>query len=592
MNEAPALLAEFVQRGSEKAFRESVARYTNLVYATAVRLTDGDTHAAQDIAQTVFVDLARKARDMSADVSLGGWLHRHTCFVAATALRGQRRREARERIAAAMNTQEDHSVANLAALAPALDEAINQLNAEDRAAIILRFFEQMDFRAIGARLGSSDDAARMRVNRAVEKLHDSLKGQGVALSAAALATALATESVKAAPAGLAAALASHALASTGVSVVQVAGLAKLKATFVAAAAAAILSVPLILQHQRLVQARAENQQLRSQAEQLSAAQAENTRLAAALQSNRGNSLTDQQMHELARLRAKVGLLRDRTNQLAHAFAAERNPVDNAEVHHGKLVLRGITMDQFAEFLSDVLKQGQAVEDNLESGASESSQPNRLSSIQVRPAILVTNQTKLTGTYDIAITPLRVVPESELVQRTTDILRNELGLDLHPVNNLISPVSISDPQTGSRLWTAPPSGRIPSITSYSLRVATSDASGLKPASADPDPFGLVQADEAERAANAQATVAADTADADDPAARNACINNLRLIDAAKQQWALEKGASPTNVPTWDDIRPYMRPSGDGSDPACPAGGSYTIGSVSNAPTCSIPGHVLQ
>ncbi len=246
MSEAPTLLAEYVKRGSEKAFRELVARYTNLVYSTALRLVDGDAHAAQDIAQTVFVDLARKAPNLSADVSLGGWLHRHTCFVAATALRGQRRRQARERTAVAMNTQEDHSASNLAALAPELDEAINQLPADDRAAIILRFFEQLDFRAIGAQLGSSDDAARMRVNRAVEKLHEMLKGQGVTLSVAAVGAALAAESVKAAPAGLASALASHALSGTAASVAKIAGLAKLKAAFAAVAAAVILSVPLLV----------------------------------------------------------------------------------------------------------------------------------------------------------------------------------------------------------------------------------------------------------------------------------------------------------------------------------------------------------
>jgi hypothetical protein len=69
-------------------------------------------------------------------------------------------------------------------------------------------------------------------------------------------------------------------------------------------------------------------------------------------------------------------------------------------------------------------------------------------------------------------------------------------------------------------------------------------------------------------------------------RNACINNLRQLDAAKQQWALEKGKTPTDVPTMNDLTPYLR-----SVPHCPAGGSYTLNAVNTPPTCSIPGHEL-
>ena len=71
-----------------------------------------------------------------------------------------------------------------------------------------------------------------------------------------------------------------------------------------------------------------------------------------------------------------------------------------------------------------------------------------------------------------------------------------------------------------------------------------------------------------------------------AQRNACINNLRQIDAAKQQWALEKGKQATDVPTWDDLKPYL-----GRIPHCPAGGTYTINAVGQPPQCSVPGHVL-
>jgi hypothetical protein len=73
--------------------------------------------------------------------------------------------------------------------------------------------------------------------------------------------------------------------------------------------------------------------------------------------------------------------------------------------------------------------------------------------------------------------------------------------------------------------------------------------------------------------------------------NACINNLRLIDAAKQQWALENKKQSTDTPTAKDIQPYMGRGASGEMPVCPAGGAYTIGSVGEKPTCSHPGHVL-
>ena len=73
-----------------------------------------------------------------------------------------------------------------------------------------------------------------------------------------------------------------------------------------------------------------------------------------------------------------------------------------------------------------------------------------------------------------------------------------------------------------------------------------------------------------------------------AQRNACINNLRQIDAAKQEWALEKNKTADAVPAEQDLLPYFK---DGIFPVCPSGGTYTIGAVNEPPTCSIPGHAL-
>ena len=213
MTDSHTLLASYARTGSESAFRELVSRYLDLVYSTAYRLVGGDAESAQDVAQTVFLALANKAGTLPKDVMLGGWLHQHTRFVAGELMRTERRRQLRERQAAEMNAIEDHSESNLAQVAPVLDEAIGQLDAEDRTAILLRFFERNDFRSVGEAIGSSEDAARKRVDRALDKLHVLLKHRGATLSAAGLGTALATEAVTAAPVGLAGNVAGAALAS-------------------------------------------------------------------------------------------------------------------------------------------------------------------------------------------------------------------------------------------------------------------------------------------------------------------------------------------------------------------------------------------
>lgn len=74
-------------------------------------------------------------------------------------------------------------------------------------------------------------------------------------------------------------------------------------------------------------------------------------------------------------------------------------------------------------------------------------------------------------------------------------------------------------------------------------------------------------------------------------KNECINNLRLIDGATQQWALERHKSDTEVPTWEDLKPYLTSGTNVVVLHCQMGGTYTLGSVSNLPTCSIPGHVI-
>jgi RNA polymerase sigma factor (sigma-70 family) len=323
MTDSQKLLAEYATSGSEAAFRDLLTRYLNLVYSTAVRLVDGDTCLAEDVTQSVFIDFARAAPSLPKGVMVGGWLHRHTCYVGSKTLRGERRRQLRERQAVEMNSvQNDHSESNLAQVAPVLDEAIDALGAEDRTAILLRFFEQLDFRAVGDALGTSEDAARKRVTRALDQLHLLLTRRGIALSAAALGTALAAEAVTAAPTSLAAATIAAALSGTTTNTTTVLTAAKIiamttlqKATI--AATLAIVAGAGIHQAYKASQLRDQVQMLQQQqtplADQIQQLQRERDDA-----THRLASLTDAKSPdtELLKLRAEVTALRQTARERA------------------------------------------------------------------------------------------------------------------------------------------------------------------------------------------------------------------------------------------------------------------------------------
>lgn len=248
--ETQELLAAFVQTGSESVFRELVTRYVDLVYSTALRLVEGDTHRAEDVSQMVFMDLARMARGLSANTALGGWLHRHTCFVAKNLMRGERRRQARERRAIEMNALNDPHGSLFAQIAPHLDEAIQELGPDDRDVIVLRFFERRNLKSVGEALGTTENVAQKRVSRAVHELSFILHNRGFKVSSAALAAALAAGAVTAAPAGLALAISAAALggkitAGTAASA-NILGLANLKTGLAGGLLIAALATALLL----------------------------------------------------------------------------------------------------------------------------------------------------------------------------------------------------------------------------------------------------------------------------------------------------------------------------------------------------------
>ncbi|MDX1953219.1 MAG: sigma-70 family RNA polymerase sigma factor [Verrucomicrobiota bacterium] len=141
MTENNRLLKDFVESRSDVAFNELVSRYIDLVYSTAIRLGSGDKHLADDATQVVFSDFARKASGFSENLMIGGWLHRHTCFVVWKMIRSEQRRKKRELTAASISTDTEDPDTKLEGLKEWLDEEINSLNSTDRVAIILRYFE-------------------------------------------------------------------------------------------------------------------------------------------------------------------------------------------------------------------------------------------------------------------------------------------------------------------------------------------------------------------------------------------------------------------------------------------------------------------
>ena len=316
MVEDQQLLSQYATDGSEAAFGELVARYVNLVYSAALRRAGGDTHLAQDAAQLVFSDLARKARSLPSGVVLAGWLHRATYYSTAQLLRTERRRQAREQEAVAMIALTSEPAPDWELIRPLLDEALDGLGHADRDALVLRFFEQRSLAEVGHALGSNEDAARKRVTRALDKLRAHLVRRGVTTPAAVLSAVISVHAVQTAPAGLAAAITSASLtgvaAGTGatLTVIKLMAMTKLKVSLVSALLVASVATPLVIQHQAKVRLREENQALRQQTDQLASLAAENERLSNLVsRSTSSPSLPDGQLTELLRLRGEVTRLR-------------------------------------------------------------------------------------------------------------------------------------------------------------------------------------------------------------------------------------------------------------------------------------------
>src|SRR4051812_16182998 len=196
-----ALLKEYVEHGSEEAFATLVSRHVNKVYSIALRHTR-NAHQAEEITQAVFVILARKSRQLGKRVILSGWLCRTARLSAVTFVRSEIRRTRREQEAHMQNLLNENQSEVWPQIAPLLDTAMAGLSEADHDAVALRFLDGKSMKEIGAALGASEDAVKMRVSRAVEKLRVFFTRRGIVCSAAALTAAISTPAVQAAPVGL------------------------------------------------------------------------------------------------------------------------------------------------------------------------------------------------------------------------------------------------------------------------------------------------------------------------------------------------------------------------------------------------------
>ncbi len=215
MTDDAELLSRYAEGRSQAAFAELVERHLGMVYHAAVRQLGGDAHRANDVAQSVFILLAEKARQLRGHPSLAGWLHTATRLTAANMIREMARRRSREEAAHSMSENQLASAHDeeWVKLRPIIDEVLAELDEEDREAVLLRFFEGKSFSEIGERLRLSEGTAHKRVERALERTRGRLTKRGI-VSAAALAGALGTQAGLAAPVGLSASVMAAASTAT------------------------------------------------------------------------------------------------------------------------------------------------------------------------------------------------------------------------------------------------------------------------------------------------------------------------------------------------------------------------------------------
>ncbi|MEO5803416.1 MAG: sigma-70 family RNA polymerase sigma factor [Verrucomicrobiota bacterium] len=320
------LLHAYAESHSEAAFTELVRRHVDFVYSAARRMVC-DPHLAEDVTQGVFVAFARNARQLADRSVFSGWLHRTAQNIAAQTVRTIERRRAREQEAVAMNELLAHEPdADWQSIAPHLDTALGELSEPDRDALLLRYFERKSAREMAQTLGTSEEAAQKRVNRAVERLREFFSKRNVTIGTSGLVVLISANAVQAAPVGLVAVISSAVSlvgtaiqTSTAIGATKTIAMTTLQKTLITTTVTILASAG-IYEVRQILQLREKNQILRQQQvpleEQIqrlekdqNEAKIQTAALVEEIAKNKNGNL------ELLRLRNEVGMLRNTTNQL-------------------------------------------------------------------------------------------------------------------------------------------------------------------------------------------------------------------------------------------------------------------------------------
>jgi RNA polymerase sigma factor (sigma-70 family) len=318
------LLRQFARENSQDAFTEIVRRHVNLVYSAALRQVRSP-QLAEEIAQSVFADLARDAGKLKSETILTAWLYAVTRRTAIDVVRKESRRQLREQIAVEMNNM--NATANdWTQIEPLLDDAMAALDETDRSAILLRYFENKNLREVGESLKISDDAAQKRVSRAVERLREFFSKQKITIGASGLVVLISANAVQSAPIGLAATISAAAVltgtavhTSTLIAATKTIAMTTLQKSIIGATLAAAIGTG-IFEARQASQLREQNQILQQQqaplAEQLAQLQRERddaTNQLAALQAENDQSQSNPNENELLKLRGEVTQLQNEAN---------------------------------------------------------------------------------------------------------------------------------------------------------------------------------------------------------------------------------------------------------------------------------------
>jgi len=222
------LLREYVDHGSQAAFAQLAAQYMDLVYSTCRREL-GDASLAEDATQVVFLIFTEKAATLRAGVGLSSWFFQTACFTSRNALRHElRRRQREQKVAEEMERDQlmAHSEVTWDEIEPLLHAALHPLKAQEQQAVLLRFFANKSLRETGEEMGISEEAARKRVARAVEKMRHFFSRHGLLVAAPLFIGLVSANAVQAAPQSCLQAVL-HASAGTGVAVTTAGGFASL-----------------------------------------------------------------------------------------------------------------------------------------------------------------------------------------------------------------------------------------------------------------------------------------------------------------------------------------------------------------------------